>query len=451
MQLLEPDDISLLKKYAGGDEYAFTALFERHVHLVYSAALRQARNPSHAEEVTQAVFILLARKGKSLSPKTVLSGWLYQAARLTTASLIKREIRRQRREQEVYMQSLTEPDTSLWEQISPLLDDAMGGLGEQDRNAIVLRFFENRTPQEVAAALKLDEATARKRVSRALEKLRTLFAKRGVVLTMVMIAGTISANSIQTAPAALANPATAVAIVKGATAGGSTLTLVKGALKIMGWTKMKKMKTTVVAGVGILLVVGTTVAVLESKARLDRKKDVVAYEILHQSLLARQGAPAPQWGATRIGEQVPAAAVAAVPSNISVRYFPQSMWKLAGIGTPEDTLVTYMWAKKRGDLKTMISTATPRFGQELTLLYFRNKTDAEVAATMMESAKKQIGFELLSKSMAGDDTAILEVKLNDVAPGDFSVLIFKKLGNEWRIAGVEERSGQSGEDFPRIR
>jgi DNA-directed RNA polymerase specialized sigma24 family protein len=72
----EPADITLLKQYADGNEFAFAALFERHVHLVYSAALRQARNPSHAEEVTQAVFILLARKANSLSPKTVLSGWL---------------------------------------------------------------------------------------------------------------------------------------------------------------------------------------------------------------------------------------------------------------------------------------------------------------------------------------------------------------------------------------
>ncbi len=239
----EPDDITLLKQYAGGDDSAFTALFERHVHLVHSAALRQARNPSHAEEITQAVFILLARKAKSLSPKTVLSGWLYQAARLTTASLIKREIRRQRREQEVYMQTLTEPDTSLWEQIAPLLDDAMGRLGEKDRNAIVLRYFENRTPQEAAAALNLNEATARKRVSRALEKLRKIFAKRGVVLTTAIIAGTISGNSVQAAPAALASSATAVAIAKGALAGGSTLTLVKGALKIMVCTKTKAIVT----------------------------------------------------------------------------------------------------------------------------------------------------------------------------------------------------------------
>jgi RNA polymerase sigma factor (sigma-70 family) len=257
----EPDDITLLKRYAGGDESAFTALFERHVHLVYSAALRQARNPSHAEEVTQAVFILLARKAKSLSPKTVLSGWLYQAARLTTASLIKREICRQRREQEMYMQTLTEPDVSLWEQVSPLLDEAMGRLGEKDRNAIVLRFFENRTPQEVAATLRLNEVTARKRVSRALEKLRTLFAKRGVVLTAAIIAGTISGNSIQAAPATLANSATAVAIAKGAAASGSTLTLVKGALKIMAWSKAK---TAVVATIAVMLTAGTTTLVIKA-------------------------------------------------------------------------------------------------------------------------------------------------------------------------------------------
>jgi RNA polymerase sigma factor (sigma-70 family) len=255
----EPEEITLLKQYAGGDESAFTALFERHVHLVYSAALRQTRNPSHAEEVAQVVFILLARKAKSLRPKTVLSGWLYQAARLTAASLIRREVRRQRREQEVYMQTLTEPDTSLWEQISPLLDDAMSRLGEQDRNAIVLRFFENRTPQEMAAVLKLNETAARKRVSRALEKLRTLFAKRGVVLTTAVIAGTISVNSVQAAPAALANPATAIAITKGAAVSTSTSTLIKGALKIMAWSKAK---TAVAAAVAVMLTAGTTTLVI---------------------------------------------------------------------------------------------------------------------------------------------------------------------------------------------
>jgi hypothetical protein len=151
------------------------------------------------------------------------------------------------------MQSLTEPEASSWEQIAPLLDDAMGRLGEQDRNAIVLRFFENRTPQEVAGSLKLNEVTARKRVSRALERLRKLFAKRGVVLTTAIIAGAISSNSVQAAPAALANSAAAIAIAKGATTSVSAAALAKATLVAM---KVKAVVTsiaaaTVVTSVGV--------------------------------------------------------------------------------------------------------------------------------------------------------------------------------------------------------
>src|ERR1700733_13462308 len=165
--MLESDDITLLKKYAEGDESAFTVLVERYVHLVYSAALRRVCNSSHAEEITQAVFIILTQKAKSISPKTILSGWLYQTARLTAANFLRSENSRQRREQEAYMQStLNESESASWEQISPLLEEAMGRLGEADRNAIVLQFFENKNPQEVATALRLNEVTARKRVSR---------------------------------------------------------------------------------------------------------------------------------------------------------------------------------------------------------------------------------------------------------------------------------------------
>jgi RNA polymerase sigma factor (sigma-70 family) len=153
----ESDDITLLKQYAEGDESAFKRLVERHINLVYSAAQRQVCNPSYVEDITQAVFIILARKAKSLGPKTILSGWLYQTARLTAANFLRSEIRRQKREQEAFMQStMTGSDTASWEQIAPLLDEAMGQLAKADRNAIVLRFFENKTPQEVATTLKLN-------------------------------------------------------------------------------------------------------------------------------------------------------------------------------------------------------------------------------------------------------------------------------------------------------
>jgi len=282
----EFQDIELLRQYAReNSDDAFAALVSRHVNLVYSAALRKTGNPAAAEEITQAVFVILAKKANGLLRHAALSGWLYQAARLTAANFLRTEIRRTRREHEAYMQSLsnqTEPE--IWPQIMPLLEDAMGRLGEKDRNALALRFFEGKSFQEIGTAFGVSENAARKRTNYALEKLRTYFSQCGVTSTTETIAGAISANSVQAAPVALAKAVTAMAIAKGATASASTLTLIKGALKIMAWTKMK---TAVVAGVGILLAVGTTVAVLESKARTDRKNDVVAYEILHQSLMQK--------------------------------------------------------------------------------------------------------------------------------------------------------------------
>ncbi len=173
----EPDDIALLKQYAEShSESAFAALVERHVNLVYSVALRSVGNAHAAEEIAQAVFIILARKAKSLGDQTVVSGWLYQTARLTAANFVRGEIRRQNREQEAYMQSiLNEPESETWRQIAPLLDDAMGRLGEKDRNAVVLRFFENKNLDEVGAALGASEDAAKMRVNRALEKLRKIF------------------------------------------------------------------------------------------------------------------------------------------------------------------------------------------------------------------------------------------------------------------------------------
>ena len=154
------------------------------------------------------------------------------------------------------MQSaLNEPDSSSWEQFAPLLDEAMASLGETDRNVLALRFFENKTSQEIARAMELNEEAAKKRVARGLEKLRRFFLKRGVNSTTAIIAGAISANSVKAAPMALAKSVTVVALAKGAAATGSTLTLVKGALKLMAWTKMKM---AIAASAVVLLAAGTT-------------------------------------------------------------------------------------------------------------------------------------------------------------------------------------------------
>ena len=255
--------MELLRAYVRHDsDEAFAALVTRHVNLVYSAAMRKTGHPDAAGEITQAVFILLARKARGLGRETVLSGWLYQTARLTAANYLRTEIRRARREQEAYMQSpVHETEAELWPQILPLLEDAMGRLGEKDRNAIALRFFEGRNFKEVGASLGTGEDAAKMRVNRALEKLRQFFIRRGVSSTAAIIAGALSAHSVQAAPVTLAPAVTAVALAKGAAVGGSTLTLVKGALKLMAWTKTK---ITLVTGAVVLLTAGTTTVAVKA-------------------------------------------------------------------------------------------------------------------------------------------------------------------------------------------
>ena len=279
----ETDDIQLLRDFTEHQsDAAFAALVTRHVNLVYSVAQRQTGNPHAAEEITQAVFIILARKAASLGPKTILSGWLYQTARLTAANFLRGQIRRQQREQEAYMQSVLNESSpnadETWLRIAPLLDAALGKLSERDRHAIVLRFFENRSLGEVGAALGATEDAAKMRVNRALEKLRRIFSKRGVMLTATLIAGAVSANSVQAAPVGLAVTVAATA-AKGTAVAASIAALVKGTMKMMTWLKLK-----FAVGVGVAAILaGGAVAVALSGSNVDETTDPAAEAILNKA------------------------------------------------------------------------------------------------------------------------------------------------------------------------
>ena len=146
-----------------------------------------------------------------------------------------------------------------WGQLAPLLDEAMSRLSEKERTLVALRFFENKTGRETADLLGIEEWAAHKGASRALEKLRGFFLKRGISSTAAIIAGAISANSVHAAPAALAKSVTTLALAKGAAASSSTLTLIKGALTLMAWTKAK---TAIVVGAALILAAGTTSVVM---------------------------------------------------------------------------------------------------------------------------------------------------------------------------------------------
>lgn len=220
-------DSELLGCYARTrSEDAFAELVRRHANLVYSAALRQVNGDAHlAKDVSQTVFVDLARKAASLARRESLTGWLYTSTRFAAAKIVRTENRRRNREDKFMREPIQEgevervtPCAPDWEKIRPALDAAMHELKETDREVILLRYFENQPFAEIGARLGLNESAARMRVERTLEKLHTIFARRGIATTAAL-ASVISANAVQMAPAGLA---TTLATAAAATVGTGT-------------------------------------------------------------------------------------------------------------------------------------------------------------------------------------------------------------------------------------
>ncbi len=246
-------DLQLLSRYNRLQaEDAFAELVRRHVDLVHSAALRQVRSPQLAEEVAQSVFIDLARQSRRLAPETILSAWLYEVTRRTAIDAVRREARRQLREQIATEMNAMNATAADWTHIEPLLDEAMHALDETDRAAVLLRYFENKSLREVGAALGTSDDAAQKRVSRAVERLREFFGKRGLSVGASGLAVVISANAVQAAPIGLVLTISTAACLTG-TAIVTTATAT--ATNAIAMTTLQKTliaaSLTVVVGVGI--------------------------------------------------------------------------------------------------------------------------------------------------------------------------------------------------------
>jgi RNA polymerase sigma factor (sigma-70 family) len=364
-------------------------------------------DPHLAEEVTQTVFIILARKAASLGQDTILPSWLHRTAVYVAADALKSRHRRARRDQEAHMQSLLNDPTpatdETWPQIAPLLDNAIAGLNASERHAIVLRYFENRSLAEVGHALGANEDAARMRVNRALEKLRKFFAKSGVTSTTAIIAGAISANSIHAAPTGLANSVTAVAITKGAAVGGSTLTLIKGALKLMAWTKAK---TTVAIGLAVVLAAGTMT--------------ILVIQIWHE--------PRPK------------------PMPPGVTDYPRSSWVFAGYADPQAALMSYMWARAcQTNREVFTATLTPaqKNAYETMIRYNRllpqpHSEAATVADTFKRSSDEwqNGGYQILDQQSVSADRVLVHVDTRSTLGEAEEHVSMSKIGNEWKYDGI---------------
>jgi RNA polymerase sigma factor (sigma-70 family) len=246
-------DLELLQNYARNkSEESFAALVNRHLNLVYSAAFRQVRSPQLAEEVAQSAFTDLARNAQRLAPDTILTAWLYQVTRRTAIDVVRREARRQLREQVASEMNAMNATASDWTHVEPFLDEAMHTLDDTDRAAVLLRYFENKSLREVGQTLGTSEDTAQKRVSRAVERLREFFSKRNVTVGTSGLAVLISANAVQSAPVGLAVMISTAAVLTGTAVSTSTIIT---ATKTIAMTTIQKTVITatlaIVAGAGI--------------------------------------------------------------------------------------------------------------------------------------------------------------------------------------------------------
>lgn len=250
-------DAELLEQHRGGSETAFAELVRRHVNWVHSIAWRRLGDPHLAEDATQAAFVTLWRKAPRLKAGQALSPWLFPVVSFMCKRVQRIEHQRRQRESEAAQmrEQVTENPSAQWDEMAPLLDDLVGRLGSGDRQALLLRFYEQKTFPEIGTAMRISEEAARKRVNRAVEKLRDKFARRGVAVTTAALTASISANASQ--------PASAAVVAAVVTTAPSSI--VPGLGVAMAWMSFKPVAAIALA-VGLAVTMGITLLQVSNPA-----------------------------------------------------------------------------------------------------------------------------------------------------------------------------------------
>ena len=450
------DDAELLRRYVDDrSEAAFAELVHRHLTLVYYAALRRTGGDAHrAEDIAQAVFTALARQAGSLREHPALTGWLYTTTRRVAAKAARTEHRRQTREQAAHLMSELAPDPAAgadWERLRPVLDAALDELSDGDREAVLWRCWEGRAYAEIGAALRVSEDAARRRVDRALDRLRDALAKRGLTSTAAALATALAGQATLAAPVGLA-----ASITSGALAGASATGGGLAAVKLFGFMSTTKI---MVGITGLVVVAATTLTLRQQQATEElrtelatlraeggpaamaalreenrrlvaaRTEERAAAEGEHAELVKIRAereayikavaakAAAARHSAEAAGGRAPAEAGGLAPGMLSIDVMSD-----VGRATPSAAAQTMLWALQRGDVKNAASVLAFEPAERAKLEAFiatlpekirqdYGTPEQMIAFVMSGSPKPIAGVQLLSKTQPDADTEVHRVQV----------------------------------------
>jgi RNA polymerase sigma factor (sigma-70 family) len=322
--------------------------------------------------VAQSVFTDFARKAGTLPRKLLLGGWLYKHTCFMAANAVRKERRRQTREKQAFeMNPANDESDPIWSRVGPILDEAMGRLGAGDRNALVLRFFEQKSFKMVGGALGISEEAARKRVDRALDKLRGFFAQRGLSFSAAVLSSALDSHAAAAAPAGLASVVASAALMETAKGGAAVLSWIQ-LVKIMTITKAKIAVAAIVAGL-------TAAVILQSRenSRLQRENQA----------LRQQGAQSDEIRSE--SERLSKASPTAAP-ELNQNQFRELMRLRGEVGVLKDQLTRdKMTAKPKVDVPKASTPEDPVEQQRQIVIAKMNFTKQMMLAFLMYSNDHQ--------------------------------------------------------------
>jgi len=461
-------DCELLRRYSETQsEDAFAELVRRHINLVYSAAMRQVNGDSHlAQDVAQTVFAELARKAAALSRRELLSGWLYTCTHFIAVKAVRKEFRR--RTHELEAQAMHElchtPASDIdWDNIRPLLDKVMHKLKESDRDVILMRYFENRQLADIGEKIGLSEDAARKRVERALEKLRAMLSKSGVTVTA--LAAALSANAVQIAPVGLATTVAGASLAGTAAGAGVTFTFVK----LMTMTKLQSaiVGAVVIAGVATPLVLQQQSKLREENQSLRKQNEQLAQiqaDNDRLSNLLAQAGSSQKLASNQLNELLRlrgevgglrrqtndinkleaenqrlrsslaagSAAKRGAQTASADEALPKDSWAFVGYAEPESTFQSMVWAMSHGQVKSFLASLSP---ESPVLRESQGKSDDEIAAQNKDFKEFDgvTAFKVINKEPVSNDEVILTVYAFGI--NESARFKMQRFGNDWKFAG----------------